>query len=106
MKDTPNVHKFRHNGSMDNKGKISFRDIHGTTMSEIDMKRRRDGLWFITNPVLKPPMLPTGNTKTPKATTMRRIYSAKIATDIYDEANVTPPIVQRDINHTAAMSHN
>jgi hypothetical protein len=47
MKDTPDVHEFRHNGSMDSmdsKGKISFHDIHKTTMSEIYMKRRRDGL--------------------------------------------------------------
>ncbi len=56
MKDTPDVHEFRHNGSMDSKGKISFHDIHGTTLSEIDMQRRRDGLWSTTNPVLKPPM--------------------------------------------------
>jgi hypothetical protein len=61
-------------------------------MSEIDMKRRREGLWFTTNPVLKPPMLPTGDTRTPKATTTRSIHSAKIATDTSDEANETPPL--------------
>jgi hypothetical protein len=65
MKDTPDVHEFRHNGSMDSKGKISFHDLHGTTKSEIDMKGHRAGLWFTTNPVLKPPMLTTGDTKTP-----------------------------------------
>jgi hypothetical protein len=44
-------------------------------------------------------MLPTGGTKTPKATTTRSIHSVKITTDKYNEANETPyaPIVQEDI---------
>ena len=33
MKDTPDVREFRHNGSMDSKGKISFHDTHGTCWS-------------------------------------------------------------------------
>jgi hypothetical protein len=103
MKDTSDVHEFRHNGSMDSKGNISFHDIHDTTMSEIDMKRRRDGLWFTTNPVLKPPLFPTGNTKTPKATTTRSIHSANIATGIHDEANKMPPIDQRDSEDQATV---
>jgi hypothetical protein len=39
LKDTANLHEFCHNGSMDSKEKISFRNIHSTTISKIDMKR-------------------------------------------------------------------
>jgi hypothetical protein len=81
---------------MDSKGNISFHDIHGTTISEIDMKRRRDGLWFTTNPVLKPPTLPTGITKAPKAATTRSIHSATINIDVHDAANATPPIIHEE----------
>jgi hypothetical protein len=78
-KDTLGVHEFHRNGSMDSKGKINFYGIHnGTAISKIDMKQRQNGLWLTTNPALKPPMLPTGDTKTPKATTRRSIQSATI----------------------------
>jgi hypothetical protein len=99
MKDSPNIHEFRHNGSMDSKGKISFHDIHGTTMSEIDMKQRGDGLWFTTNPVLKPPILLPLKHKSPTATTTRHIHSAKIATVRYDRANEKPLQAQRDTTY-------
>jgi hypothetical protein len=35
MKDTPDVHEFRHGGSMNSKGKINFHDIHGTTCQRL-----------------------------------------------------------------------
>jgi hypothetical protein len=80
MKDAQEVHEFRHHGSMDNKGKISFHNLHGTTISEITMTRRRDGLWFTTNPILKPPTTPP-HTPTPRATDKRTINSVSTTID-------------------------
>ena len=54
MHDHSKISEFNHNGRKDNHGKISFRDAQNRVITEIDMRRRKDGLWFTTNPILLP----------------------------------------------------
>jgi hypothetical protein len=55
MMDHPSVTSFRHQGNRDNTGSISFQHESGQQLTQINMHRRKDGLWFTTNPILAPP---------------------------------------------------
>jgi hypothetical protein len=57
MHDHSEISEFNHNGRKDSHGshgKISFQDAQNRVITEIDMRRRKDGLWFTTNPTLLP----------------------------------------------------
>jgi hypothetical protein len=55
MMDNPEVQSFHHQGDRNNTGTISFQDTTGNKLTEINMTRRKDGLWFTTNSILAPP---------------------------------------------------
>ncbi len=57
MHDHSEISEFNHNGRKDSHGshgKISFQAAQNRVITEIDMRRRKDGLWFTTNPILLP----------------------------------------------------
>jgi hypothetical protein len=78
MHDHSEISEFNHNGRKDSHGKISFRDAQNRVITEIDMRRRKDGLWFTTNPIL----LPNAQAPEPSKETPARpsINSARTAT--------------------------
>jgi hypothetical protein len=78
MHDHSEISEFNHNGRKDSHGKISFRDSQNQVITEIDMRRRKDGLWFTTNPILLPNVpKPELSTATPARPS---INSARTAT--------------------------
>jgi hypothetical protein len=59
MMDNIQVHEFQQTGKRDGKGYIQFTDTNGHLLSQLDMKRSRDGLWYVENPLLLPPVQDT-----------------------------------------------
>jgi hypothetical protein len=78
MHDPSEISECNHNGRKDSHGKISFQDSQNRIITEIDMRRCKDSLWFTTNPILLPnAQKPKLRTKTPARPS---INSARTAT--------------------------
>ena len=59
MFDNPQVHEFQHTGKRNGRGHITYLDTANNTITQLDMKRSNDGLWFVHNPILLPPTTPS-----------------------------------------------
>lgn len=63
MMDNVHVDEFLQAGKRNGKGYIKFINNNGKALATVDMKRKRDGLWYTDSPVLLPP--PRAPTATP-----------------------------------------
>ena len=55
MMDHPDIYQFHHSGQRTGKGHLTFTNATNEVISQLNMSRSRDGLWFVRNPILIPP---------------------------------------------------
>jgi hypothetical protein len=84
MHDHSEISEFNHNRRRDSHNKISFRDSQNQVIREIDMRRRKDGLWFTTKPILLPnTQKPDLSNKTPARPSINSARTAAVTTPIF-----------------------